>query len=93
MDFIKNIILNSLFIWGVYSTFQEGMIFNKIGKWLQTLPKDIRKPLGTCPVCMSSIYGVPGYFILMDNYTIFGLISYITMIAGLNYVLLCLFPE
>ena len=55
--------------------------------------KWVQKPLCTCPICMSSIYGTIGYLALYDNYTIITYICYIFAIAGLNYLILTFMPE
>ena len=67
------LIINSLIIWGVYTSLQEGMIFGRIGKWItsnkatcdgmkRNLPVLIQKPLATCPICMASVYGTPVFW-------------------------------
>ena len=73
---IELIIINSLLIWGVYASMQEGFIFERIGKWIRefktaksyqlerkyNLPTWIQKPLATCPICMVSVYGTPVFW-------------------------------
>ena len=75
---IELLIINSLLIWGVYASIQDGFIFDKIGNWIRglkysdkpfdlnegipNLPSWIKKPLATCPVCMASIYGTPVFW-------------------------------
>ena len=35
----------------LYDFFQEGMIFEKYGKWLNRLPSNLANPLGDCLKC------------------------------------------
>ena len=35
----------------LYDFMQEGMIFSKYGKWIETLPEWLYKPLGGCLKC------------------------------------------
>jgi hypothetical protein len=108
---IELIIINSLIIWGVYASIQEGFIFERFGNWMRgnktvsyagqndyikrdNLPSWIKKPLGTCPVCMSSVYSTPVFWfshligLINYDYIIIVYILYIFAIAGLNYLIL-----
>lgn len=74
---IELLIINSLLIWGVYASLQEGFIFEKVGNWIRgfktaktyqierkyNLPSWIKKPLVTCPICMASVYGTPVFWL------------------------------
>ena len=93
---IELLIINSLIIWGVYTSLQEGMIFGRMGNDIRN-PKAIKwiaKPLGTCPICMASIYGTSifwfAYFTDLINYDyiIIVYICYVFALAGLNYLIL-----
>jgi len=116
---IELIILNSLIIFGVYASLQEGFIFEDFGIWLRKLrlgakrkdyqyPKTfniwkvkdwIAKPIGTCPVCMASIYGTPVFWFsylsgyLQYDYIVIVYLGYIVALAGLNYLILGFEPE
>lgn len=114
---IELIIINSLIIWGVYASLQEGFIFEKIGNWIRgkrekiilspypksifrnNLPSWIKKPLATCPICMSSVYGTPvfwpSYYMELINFDfiIIVYICYIFALAGLQYLILTFIPE
>ena len=103
---IELLIINSLIIWGVFTSLQEGMIFGKLGQWLRgELPNIwylrnwITKPLATCPICMSSVYGTPvfwfAYFTGLINYDyiIIVYICYVFALAGLNYLILAFMPD
>lgn len=112
---IELIIINSLIIWGVFTSIQDGMIFGKIGNWIngyehpkinkatvkhvRNIPSWIKKPLATCPICMSSVYGTPVFWFMylndyiQYNYIIIFYICYIFAIAGLNYLILAFMPN
>ena len=115
---IELIIINSLIIWGVYASLQEGFIFEELGNLIRgyyyeenerhnpekvdnywIFKKWVQKPLATCPVCMSSVYGTPvfwlSYYIELINFDfiIIVYICYIFALAGLNYLILTFMPE
>ena len=111
---IELLIINSLIIWGVYTSIQEGMIFEGVGNFIKykkvtyenmtkltkdRFPQWMQKPLATCPICMSSIYGTPvfwfAYFTDMINYdyTIIVYICYVFALAGLNYLILAFMSD
>ncbi len=116
---IELLIINSLIIWGVYTSLQEGMIFERIGNWIRfekevkdqiwndvkypitvmNLPSWIKKPLATCPICMSSIYGTPVFWyayltnLIQYDYIIIVYICYVFALAGLNYLILAFMPQ
>lgn len=112
---IELIIINSLIIWGVFTSIQEGMIFGYLGyllrgerqvdfgrttqRTIHKIPKWIKKPLATCPICMSSVYGTPvfwfAYFTnyLNYDYIIILYICYMFALAGLNYLILSFMPD
>ena len=97
---IELLIINSLFIFGVYASFQPNMIFERFGDvldlWKYSTPfkEFIRKPLGACPVCMASVYGFPVYWLyyLVEPFNLgFAIIVYICYsfaLAGLNMIIL-----
>ena len=102
-NLLLTLLFNSLFIFGVFASIQEGMIFEKFGKLLtkdtkkpKKIPYFWSKPLGTCPICMASIYGTLifwlFYFIGFLNYDYIFIIyiCYIFSLSGLNYVILSL---
>lgn len=116
---IELIVINSLIIWGVFTSLQDDMIFGKIGNWIRgehenllkdylshrtvklanNVPSWIKKPLATCPICMSSFYGTPVFWFMYligyieYNYIIIFYICYIFAIAGLNYLILAFMPN
>lgn len=86
IDFISLLILNALFIWGINCLFNEGFILNGVGKLIErTIGTTASKPLFLCPPCMSSVYGVIGFWLY------FGLswliIPYVICLCGLNYII------
>ena len=54
--FLLFVIVQSVIINGVKGTFEEGMIFEKYGKWVQGLGKNY-KFLGSCVRCMAISFG------------------------------------
>lgn len=115
---IELLIINSLIIWGVYTSLQEGMIFERIGNWIRgyhfelnerhnpvkidnywTLKNWLKKPLATCPICMSSIYGTPAFWyayftnLIQYDYIIIVYICYVFALAGLNYLILAFMSD
>lgn len=48
--------IQSLAINGIKGSFEEGMIFEKYGKWVKSLGW-IGKPMGACIKCMGSVWG------------------------------------
>ena len=119
---IELLIINSLIIWGIYTSLQEGMIFEKVGNWIKSkspifytekeimsfkelkkdkdnLPFWIKKPLATCPICMSSVYGTPVFWyayltgLIQYDYIIIVYICYEFALAGLNYLILAFMPN
>lgn len=64
MSVVIEIFILALFCNGMYQTFEEGMIFHAWGRLLQKMPAFVGKPLGLCPYCMASVYGLVGHFIL-----------------------------
>ena len=45
------LLLTPLLSYMLYDFMQEGMIFERYGKWLETINKTIAKPLGLCLKC------------------------------------------
>ncbi len=105
---IELLIINSLIIWGVYTSLQEGMIFENVLVWIKSrdrsltekdrLPVWIQKPLATCPICMASVYGTPVFWyayitgLIQYDYIIIVYICYEFALAGLNYLILAFMP-
>ena len=111
---IEPLIVGCLFIWGVYISIQDNMIFGEVGnrirgesqikgrlyhKYKYKFPSWIKKPLGTCPMCMSSVYGTiifAVYYFSGHDFNINAIIAYICYVfglAGLNYLILSYMPQ
>jgi len=45
------LLLTPLLSYMLYDFMQDGMIFERYGKWLETINKTIAKPLGLCLKC------------------------------------------
>lgn len=86
----SHILITSLFVFGYCCTFWEGMIFEKVGDWLETkLPEYITKPLFACFICATFWIGSLLWLVMgWDNWFI-GVIS----AMGLNAVLSKLFKD
>jgi len=79
---LLTLLANSLFIWGVYYAFLPGMIFGNIGDWMEyNLPDWVNKPVFTCTLCMSSVWGW-GYWTL--GYEWYYYPMYVVILCGLN---------
>jgi hypothetical protein len=53
MDFFICLVVGALAPFFIWVTFQEGMIFEAWGRFLDTKQGKWAKPLGKCPTCMS----------------------------------------
>jgi hypothetical protein len=62
MGIIPYILTVTLFSFGWSNLFNEGMIFERVGKALEPLPSWIKKPLYDCPICNSVWVAVVMYF-------------------------------
>lgn len=85
---IETILITSLAIAALhYMIVWEGMILYPLKKYLQRLPRLIRKPLFECLFCMSSIWGTASLFFVFklqfNEYFIFNLFA----IAGMNLLI------
>lgn len=54
--FFLFIVIQSLVINGIKGTFEEGMIFEKYGKWVKELGRNF-KFMGSCVKCMAVSFG------------------------------------
>lgn len=67
---IEKIIITSLFTIGYCCTFWEGMIFEKIGDWLEAhLPEWINKPTWSCYICTCFWLGTALYWLVFPYCT------------------------
>jgi hypothetical protein len=92
IELILILIANSLYIFGLIASMNEGMILEAIPKQLNWLPDWAKMPLFDCPICMSSAhsYIFPWLLLYLDNgLTLLWLYPiYVVMLAGLNSIIL-----
>lgn len=63
MIFLFSLMVVSLGIWGIHILFQQEHLLEKEGDWIRKkLGKKWSKPIVHCPICMSSVWGVLGFF-------------------------------
>lgn len=96
-EFILTLVLNSLYIYGLWYSMGEGMILEPIVKYLKKAPKAIHKPLFDCPICMASIHSyllpIAVVFGFVEPIYLLAWIFYIIMMAGLNGIIASLQPD
>lgn len=90
--FLLSILPVSLGIWAIHILFQEEMIFEKAGEWITNkLGEYWSKPVVSCPVCMSSVWGLIGFFAIRYFFGIDlplkQLIPFIFCLCGLNTII------
>jgi hypothetical protein len=90
---IEKIIIISLFVFGYCCTFWEGMIFEKVGDWIEKkLPEYICKPLFACFICATFWVGSLLYWIVWADSLQDWFITVVSAM-GLNAVLSKLFKD
>lgn len=58
---------NELLIVGVWISTDRGMIFEKLGEWIEVLVSDYwQKPLVSCLACMASVHSTYVYWSFME---------------------------
>jgi hypothetical protein len=90
---LAHIIITSLFVFGYCCIFWEGMIFDKVGNWLdERLPEWLAKPLYQCYICSCFWWGSLLYYIMWRESW---LDWFVTVVAamGLNAALSKLFAK
>jgi hypothetical protein len=90
--FLLSLLPVCLGIWCVHILFQENHLLEKAGDWItEKLGKYWSKPLINCPICMSSLYGLIGFFAIDFffgvHHDIKLLIPFIFCLCGLNTIL------
>lgn len=91
-DLLLIILTNSLYIYGLWFSAQDGMINEWVGKLLNNKPEWVKMPLYSCPICMASVHS----YILPLSVLVLGLDPlallvwpfYVVMLAGLNGIIL-----
>ena len=80
---IEALILNSVFIIGLWTVCKEGMLLG----WVRDLdiPEMLQKPLFLCPPCMASVWGTLGW--LVSDVSLLMWFPYVVILAGLNAII------
>ncbi len=99
LDLLVQLILNSLVIFGIYASTQQGMILHFARKvFIKTDEDDLEeeyhvpfifKPLVGCPTCMSSVHSTYFYWFFQE-WTLENLYLYpfyVLALAGLNSII------
>lgn len=97
MEYLIALLINSLYITGLFFSFQDGMIFERLNPYpALKLYKPERKvlnylfkPIIGCVVCMASVHGLVFLYVFknylhLDFYIV---IFYIFALAGLNRII------
>ena len=87
IDILLLMIVNALAIIGIYLAFGEGMIFRRVGLWVEkNIHYDLTKPLFNCPTCMASIHSVIPFWMTYEisEDTILLYIIYIPALSALS---------
>lgn len=92
VEFLLSLIPVSLGIWCIHILFQEDMIFEKQGNWIELkLGKYWSKPVISCPVCMSSVWGIIGFFSIRYFFNVDlpfrQIVPFVFCLCGLNTVI------
>lgn len=93
IQFLLSLIPVSLGIWCIHILFQEGHLLEEAGDWMDNnWPEKVNKPLWNCPICMSSVYGLIGFFAIDFFFDVHHhiklLIPFIMCLCGLNTIIL-----
>jgi hypothetical protein len=92
INFLLSLLPVSLGIWCIHILFQEGHLLEKQGEWIKNkLGEKWSKPVVHCPVCMSSLWGLIGFFAIRYFFGVDlpwrQLIPFIFCLCGLNTLL------
>ena len=91
IDFIVALMPVALGIWGIHMLFQNEMILEKQGDWIEEKFGKWSKPLVHCPPCMSSVWGLIGFFAIRYFFNVDlpfkQLIPFIFCLCGLNTII------
>lgn len=90
--FLTSLIPVCLGIWAIYIIFQKDQIFEKAGDWLKEKLGDYwSKPVAMCPICMSSVWGLIGFFAIRFFFNVDlpykQIIPFIFCLCGLNTII------
>jgi hypothetical protein len=90
--FLISLIPVCLSIWCVHILFQEDHLLEKPGDWIRGKVGEYwSKPLFDCSICMSSVYGLIGFFAIRFFFNVDlpykQLIPFIFSLCGMNVLL------
>lgn len=90
--FLLSLIPVSLGIWAIHILFQEDHLLEKQGVWLKLkLGEKWSKPVAHCPICMSSVWGLIGFFAIRYFFNVDlpykQVIPFIMCLCGLNTII------
>jgi hypothetical protein len=85
-EFIGELILGSLWCYGVYALFDNDHLLGPVGDWLEKFTSvTFCRPLFGCPPCMASVHGAMiGIGLFGISWTI---LSYCICLCGLNFII------
>ena len=69
---------------GAHVAMGEGMVLHWWWKAMQALPPILAKPLGTCPRCMVSAWGIPAALLTFPDLNLWLLPVYLLAACGLQ---------
>lgn len=92
ITFLISILPVSLGIWAIHILFQENHLFEKPGDWIEEkLGEKWSKPVVHCPICMSSVWGIIGFFAIRYFFGVDlplkQLIPFVFCLCGLNTII------
>ena len=92
---IEKIFILSFLTFAIHATLQEGMIFEKLGIWLEnTFGEYWSKPMGMCPVCSGFWHGLILYWVLPYwEHNILDSVVIAVSVIGLNWIFTKIFPD
>lgn len=65
---LEKVFLTSFFVFGIWITMQEGMIFDRLGNWIKDkFPDYVYTPTAGCPICATPWYGSLIYWIVWGS--------------------------
>ena len=92
IQFLLSLLPVSLGIWCIHILFQKDMIFEKAGNWIEKkLGEYWSKPVVSCPICMSSVWGLIGFFAIRYFFNVDlpykQIVPFVFCLCGLNTLL------
>lgn len=84
MDHLAIVAVMALVPLGAWVAMGEGMALHWLYKIIERLPKWVNKPLGTCPRCMCSAWGIPAALVTFADLNPWLLPLYLFAAVGLQ---------